>query len=139
MKIKFNIINFSSLVKTASAGKNVIKEYYSDNGALERSVEYDEFNRDVDTKTFDESGEVKEHQHKDYYETQNEKGFVETYKSKSQEYTRKSYIKIEDGLKHSVDDFRSASGKSYINDFVHDLSGNLVKIIANGRVTYLKK
>ena len=69
--------------------------------------------------------------HIEYFETENEKGFIETFKNQFQEYIRKSSTKIENGVKHVIDDYTSKSKpeKSYINDFVYDLKGNLQKII----------
>lgn len=138
MNIGVNIINFTSQQKEYNLGKHKVTEIYSDDGILQKRLEYDEFNRDVDSKNYDEKGVLIDYQHKDYYEKQNEKGCIETYKSKTQEYTRKSYTKYENGLKHTVDDFKSKT-TSYINEFISDLSGKLVKIINNGNVIDLRK
>lgn len=132
MKINFTSrVIFGNKTKVFQAGQNKIEETYSDDNVLLKRLERDEFNRDVDSKTFDLSGNITEHLHKDYFQTENEKGFVETYKDKNQEYTRKAYTKIENGLKHIIDDFQSKTGKSYITDFIYDMSGKLVDIISD--------
>ena len=135
MKIDFtNTISFGIKTKIFQSGKNHIEETYSDDNILQKRLIKDEFDRYVDSKTFDSHGNITEHQHYDYFKTENEQGFIETFRNKYQEYVRKAYIKIEDGLKHSIDDFQSKTGKSYLNDFVYDMSGKLVKIINNGKV-----
>lgn len=138
MKISFKNIDFLGKQHSYKIGKNTVVEHSDDNDVLIKRIEYDEFSRDVDSKTFDKRGNVLEHLHKDYYESENEEGIIETFKSSTQEYKRKSYTKIENGFKHFIDDFQSKSGKNYINDFVHDLSGNLIKIINNKKEFYIR-
>ena len=133
MKINFtNIITFGNKTKKFQSGKNSIEEIYTDNDILQKRLIRDEFNRYIDSKTFDLFGNIIEHQHYDYFGTENEQGVIETFKDKYQEYIRKAYTKIEGGLKHRIDDFQSKTGKSYVNDFVYDMSGKLIKIINNG-------
>lgn len=135
MKIDFvNNFTFGNKTRIFQSGKNRIEEIYDDNNILLKRLIQDEFNRDVDSKTFDSAGNIIEHLHKDYFQNKTEHGFVETFKNQSQEYVRKAYVKIEDGLKHSIDEFQSKTGKSYINDFVYDMTGKLIKIINDGKV-----
>ena len=138
MKIFFITLSFRERTNTYKVCKNTVTETFDDKNTLIKRIEYDEFNRDVDTKWFDSSGELNEHLHKEYYKKANEEGVIETFKNKTQEYVRKSYTKFESGLKHVFDDFRSKTGKNYINDFVYDKSGNLVKIINNGKMINIK-
>ena len=134
MKVDFfNTVNFGDKSKFFQSGKNKVEEIYSDDDVLLKRLTNDEFGRDIDAAVFDLHGNIIEHQHKDYFQTETEQGFVETFKNKYQEYTRKAYTKIEDGLKHHIDDFKSKTGNSYINDFVYDLSGKLIKVISNGK------
>ena len=141
MRIQFNLINFTASQKTIKNGQNTIVKFYDDNNFLTKTVIYDEFNRDIDSKTYNISGNIKEHLHKEYYEKESEKGFIEIFKNDFQEYTRKSYTKYENNFRHVVDDFKSKTSpnKNYINEFVYDLKNNLVKIINNGKETLLKK
>ncbi len=131
MKIFFNTINFGN-------NKPRIVENKDSSGNTRR-VEYDTFGHDVDSKLFDRNGIVSEHQHKVYYEKDNEKGCIEFFKNKFQEYTRRTYTKTENGFKYSVDDFKSKTRPeaNYINEFIYDLSNKLIKIINNGKVIKL--
>ncbi len=138
MKIFFSILCFGEKTNTYRVGRNTVTEVFDDKNTLIKRIEYDEFRRDVDSMWFDSSGELQEHLHKEYYEKINEKGMIETFFGKSQEYVRKSYTKFENGFKHTVDDFQSKTGKNYINEFIHDKLGNLVKIINNGKVISIK-
>lgn len=137
MKIYFNSLSFGETIKTYSIGSNVVKEYYDGNKITSRE-ENDVWGRLVDVKRFDNDGNVVEVLHKDYFKTENKEGFIEFFKNKTQEYIRKAYIKIENGLKHSIDDFSSKSGKIYFNDFIYDMSGKLLRVISNGKVIELK-
>lgn len=134
MKINItNCIIFTNRTYSYKFGKNNVQEIYDDNNILQQRIIWDEFSRDIDSKTFDIQGNVVEHLHKDYFKNDTEEGVIETFKNRNQEYVRRAYTKTENGLKHSIDDFKSAKGKSYLNDFVHDLSGKLIKIISNGK------
>ena len=138
MKINYtNITTFGNKTKKFQSEGNHIEEIYTDNNILQKRLIKDEFNRYIDAKTFDLSGNIIEHQHYDYFETENEKGYIETYKNESQEYTRKAYTKYEGKFKHIIDEFKSKSGKNYINDYIYDLTGKLIKIICNGTVSKL--
>jgi len=137
MKIFFSTINFCEKLNIYKSGKNTVKEVFDDNNKMVKRIEYDEFNRDVDAKSFDVSGELQEHLHKEYYKKTNEEGVLETFKNKTQEYVRKSYTKVENGFKYTVDDFQSKT-KNYKNEFVHDTMGKLIKVINNGQVINIK-
>lgn len=129
-------ITFGNYTQTYKNKNNTITEYYNDNNILFRKVEYDEFKRDIDSKEFNPFGIITSHLHKEYYKTACEEGCIETFKDKYQQYIRKSCSKIEDGFKHKIDDFKSLTSpdKSYVNDFVHDKTGKLVKVISNGKI-----
>ena len=139
MIISYNPVKFCSSEKTYTKDNHQITEHISDNGILTRRIELDEFGRDVDVKWFDLQGNVASNMHKDYCETANEKGLIETFKSSFQEYTRKHYTKYEAGFKHVIDDYKSktAPEKNYINEFIYDMQNKLVKLISNGKVTNL--
>lgn len=138
MRINPISINFYGYSQKYKIGNNSLEDIFDDNDVLIKRYELDDKNRLVETVLFDELGNVEEFLHKDYFEKENEKGFIETYVGPHQEYIRKSYEKTENGFRHVIDDFKSKTGKSYINDFVHDMSGKLVKIISNGKITMVK-
>ena len=131
MKCQFNILTFGNSNGTYQQRENKIVDTLNDELKLIKRIEYDEFNREVDVKWYDGFDNITDHMHKEYFETENENGFIETFKNQFQEYIRKSSTKIENGVKHVIDDYTSKSKpeKSYINDFVYDLKGNLQKII----------
>ena len=131
MKSQFNILTFGNSNRANQQRKNKIVDTLNDELKLIKRIEYDEFNREVDVKWYDGDDNITDHMHKEYFETENEKGFIETFKNQFQEYIRKSSTKFENGVKHVIDDYTSKSSpeKSYINDFVYDLKGNLQKII----------
>lgn len=138
MRIQLNTFTFGDSKKIYKSGTHTVEEHYNDNKTMIKRLENDEFSRDVDTKWFDDkTGELTAHQHKDYYEKENETGYIETYKDNSQEYTRHGYTRIENGCKHTVEDYQSKTGKSYINEFIRDAQDKLIKIITNGKVTEL--
>ena len=131
MKCQFNILTFGNNKRTYQQRENKIVDTLNDELKLIKRIEYDEFNREVDVKWYDGVDNITDHMHIEYFETENEKGFIETFKNQFQEYIRKSSTKIENGVKHVIDDYTSKSNpkKSYINDFVYDLKGNLQKLI----------
>ena len=131
MKCQFSILTFGNSEKTYQQGENKVVDTLNDELKLIKRVEYDKFNREVDIKWYDEVNNITDHMHKEYFETENEKGFIETFKNQFQEYIRKSSTKFEDSVKHVIDDYTSKSSpeNSYINDFVYDLKGKLQKII----------
>ena len=131
MKCQFSILTFGNSEKTYQQGENKVVDTLNDELKLIKRIEYDKFNREVDVKWYDEVNNITDHMHKEYFETENEKGFIETFKNQFQEYIRKSSTKFENGVKHVIDDYTSKSSpeNSYINDFVYDLKGKLQKII----------
>lgn len=131
MKCQFNILTFGNNKRTYQQRENKIVDTLNDELKLIKRIEYDEFNREVDVKWYDGVDNITDHMHIEYFETENEKGFIETFKNQFQEYIRKSSTKFESGVKHVIDDYTSKSNpeKSYINDFVYDLKGNLQKLI----------
>ena len=133
MNIKFCQIRFGDTKKIHYAQNHKIEERFDDNGILDRRIEYDALGRDIDSKQFDNKGNIISHLHKDYYEKDSEKGYIETYKDTNQEYTRKTYTKFEDSIKRNVDEYTSKSNPkaSYINEFIYDLSGKLLRILNN--------
>lgn len=128
MKYNFTIINFKNSQKIYTKNNYKIVEYYNPNNILSKRIQYDKFERIVDCENFDTNGNVIDHQHKEYYETKTEKGIIETYKSNTQEYIRKSYIKFIAGFKHSIEEFISKSSpeNSYKNVFIYDLKDKLI-------------
>ena len=130
MRCNFSTLSFGDTTKIYNNGKNKIVEHYNIYDVLTRRIEYDEFNRDIDSKSFSNSGKVIGHQHKEYFENDLEKGVIENYKSTSQEYVRKCYIKFINGFKHSIEEFVSKSKpeNSYINEFVYDLKDKLISV-----------
>ena len=134
MKIQFNPIKFGTNEVTYPKGNHKINDLM-ENNALKRRIEFDELGRVIDAKWFDDKLDITDHLQKDYFETPNEKGHIETFKNKFQEYIRKSYTKFEQGCKHVIDDFKSKSNPehSYINEFVYDIQNRLIKIIHNGK------
>lgn len=130
MRCSFSTISFGDSFKTYKNGKSKIVEHYNIYDILTRRIEYDEFNRDIDSKSFNSSGKVIEHLHKEYFETETEKGHIETFKSSTQEYLRKSYTKFVNGFRHSIDEYISKTKpeNSYINEFIYDLKGKLIDV-----------
>lgn len=132
MRCKFDILTFGNSEKTYRQHGNKIVETFDDNKNLIKRIEYDKFERDIDVKWYDNLKNIVAHMQKEYFETENEKGYIEIYKNNFQEYIRKSYTKIENGLKHAIDDFTSKTNpqNSYFNDFIYDSNGKLQKIVS---------
>lgn len=141
MKIFLSPVSFNGKTVTSTQNKLKIEEFYDDNNMLSSRLEYDEQDRFVDKKSFDSQGNVTEHQHKSYYIKGEEQGCIETFKNEFQHYVRQSYTRPQGKFIHTVDNFQSISnpGKSYINEFIRDLQGRLVKVISNGVTTILAK
>lgn len=137
----YNIPTFKGNTKIYQDGNLKIKDSFYDNNILESHTVFDEFDHVLINKRFDRDGLITSSANFEYYETNTENGLIETFKDKGQEYIRKAYTKIENGLKHFVDDFTSISApqKSYKNEFVSDLEGNLLKLINNGIETVFKR
>ena len=129
-------MTFGNKTKTCQISEGKVVEMFNDSNVLTKRIEYDKFDRTIDVKNYDSTGTLSEHLHFDYFETENERGFIETFKSKFQEYVRKSYTKIENGLKHHIDDYTSKTKpeNSYINDFVYDLKGKLINVISHKKL-----
>ena len=72
MKIFFSTLSFGERTNTYKIGKNTVTEVFDDKNALIKRIEYDEFNRDVDSKWFGSTGELSEHLHKEYYKKADE-------------------------------------------------------------------
>ena len=104
MRCKFDILTFGNSEKTYHQYGNKIVETFDDNMNLIKRIEYDKFERDIDVKWYDNLKNIIAHMQIEYFETENEKGYIEIYKNNVQEYIRKSYTKIENGMKHVVDD-----------------------------------
>ena len=130
-------ITFGQKVNIYRKGENTIKEVFDDKNRLSRLIEYDKFDRDIEAKSFDSSGNIIEHMSKTYTEN----GMIEHFKNAFQEYTRKTYTIIENGIKHRVEEFKSKTNPNcnYINEFIYDISGKLIKLISNGKITDLKR
>lgn len=137
----YNIPTFKGNTKCYKDRNFKIQDSFYDNNVLKSHTIFDEFDRVIVAKQFDRDGFIESSANFEYYETDIENGRIETYKNKSQEYIRKAYTRIENGIKHVVDDYNSISTpeKSYINDFVYDLKGNLCKLISNGKETIIKR
>lgn len=135
--MSISVISFGQRINTYKKGENRVEEIFNDDDLLSRTVEYDRFGRDIDAKTFDAKGNVTEHMMKTY----SQDGCIETFKSNFQEYTRKTCTKIENSLKHRIEEYvsKTSPDKNYVHDFIYDLKGKLIKIVTNGKVTDLRK
>ena len=132
MRIEFNAINFLGTIKSYNFGENRITQYFDDDNYLTKIIEVDKFERDVDTKEFDRERNVTFHLHKDYTDS----GYVETFKDKCQEYTRRVYTVVKGSMTHRIEEYVSKSSpqKNYVSEFIRDSSNKLVRIITNGKV-----
>ena len=137
MRIHFNNIIFRERLKVYTKDGNKVIEHYDDNNSLVKSFVLDKFQRDIDSKHFDKEGNVIFHMHKDYLPN----GMVETFKDKFQEYTRTIHIKVIDSMTHRIEEYcsKTSPDSNYINEYIRDVSGRLVKIINNGKEILLKK
>lgn len=114
-----------------------IKEVFDDDGRnLIRRIKYDKQCRDVDCEEFDRDKKVISHMHKEYTPD----GCIETYKSTTQEYIREIKTVVKDSFTHHIEKFTSNTSpeSNYVNEFIRDITGKLVKIINNGRIINLK-
>lgn len=84
---------------------------------------------------FDKERKVIGHLHKEYTPD----GCIETYKSKTQEYVRVIRTLTDDTFTRHIEIFTSKTSpeSNYVNEFVRDLKGKLIKIINNGKVINL--
>lgn len=138
MKVQFNPISFKSWTKTFYNGENKITEYYDDNNLLIKTLETDKFSRDVDTKEFNEKGDVVFHLHKKY---EKDGKIIETCKDRFQEYTRTVSFDKKGEFTHRIEEYVSklTPENNYVHEFIKDSTNKLVKIICNGKVIDLMK
>lgn len=129
-----NFITFKGHDKTYYAGENKIVKCFSDNNKLLSCNEYDKFDRHVHTTWFDESGNCSGFMHKKYLDD----GYIETCKTRTQEYTRTIRNFIENGFKHQTEEYVSKTKPeaNYFNESIRDTFGKLVKIISNKKVIF---
>lgn len=135
MKVGLNTVSFGvKKIKYHNDTHNIM-EIFDVNNRLKSRTEYDKLCRDLDSKEFDENRKIVAHLHKEYTSD----GCTETFKSESQEYTRETKTFIKDKFTHYVEKFTSKTSpkSSYINEFVRDAAGKLIKVICNGKVIYI--
>lgn len=135
MKICFNPVSFGNSDIRYHDKTHNIMETFDDRNNLVKRIKYDKLCREIDCVEFNEKKQIISHQHKEYTPD----GCVETYKSKTQEYIRVIKTVVRDSFTHNIEQFTSKTspGSNYINEFIRDLKGNLVKIINNGKVINL--
>ena len=136
MRVNFDSVSFGCKNICYHDKTHNIKETFDDQNNLIRITKYDKQCRDVDTKEFNQKKEVITHQHKEY--TSN--GCIETYKSKTQEYVREIKTVVKDSFTHMIETYTSKTSPecNYVNEFVRDITGKLVKIINNGKMINLR-
>lgn len=137
MKVNFDSVSFGCKNICYHDSTHNIKEVFDDDGRkLLRRIKYDKQCRDVDCEEFNSDKKVISHMHKEYTPD----GCIETYKSRTQEYIRVIKTFVQDSYIHHVEKFTSKTSpeKSYVNEFISDKLGKLVKIINNGKVINLK-
>lgn len=130
-------ITFKGSSKIYYEGENKIVDYFSDNNKLLSRNKYDKSDRHIQTNWFDEYGNDTGFMNKKYTED----GFIETCKTKTQEYTRTTHKFIKNGFQHYTEEYISKSKPeaNYFNESVKDLLGNLIKMLSNGKVIFEKK
>lgn len=135
MKICLNSVSFGNRDISFHDKTHNILETYDDNEHLIRRTKYDKQFRDVDCQVFDKERKVIGHLHKEYTPD----GCIETYKSKTQEYVRVIRTLTDDTFTRHIEIFTSKTSpeSNYVNEFVRDLKGKLIKIINNGKVINL--
>lgn len=136
MKVNFDFVSFGNRSIRFPDNTHSIMETYDDTNHLIRRIKYDKQCRDVDSQEFNKEKKVISHLHKEYTAD----GCVETYKSKSQEYVRVIKTIAKDSFTHHIEIFTSKTSpeSNYINEFVRDMKGKLVKVINNGKVLIIK-
>lgn len=136
MKIIFNSVSFGNRSIRYHDNTHNIKETFDDSHNLIRIIKYDKQCRDVDCQEFNKEKKVIGHLHKEYTPD----GCIETYKSKNQEYIRINRTLKEDSFTHYIEIFTSKTSpeSNYVNEFIRDKFGKLVKIINNGKIINLK-
>ena len=136
MKVNFSPVSFGNRdIRYYDTNHNIL-ETFDDRQNLIRRIKYDKLCRDVDSVEFNEKKEVIGHLHKEYTPD----GCIETYKSKTQEYVREIKTFVKDSFTHHIEKFASKTSpqNNYINEFVRDATGKLVKVINNGKVLIIK-
>jgi len=131
IKIKPCLTIFGSSEKVFYNNKNKITEKFNDDDVLIKRIEYDEFDRFIDSKDFDVDGSLSQHHHFDY----NEEGFVETFKNRESEYIRKSKTFIKNSYRYRIEKYISTNSKNnYVHEFITSLSGKLLRMTCNGKI-----
>ena len=136
MKINFSFFSFGNKNIHSIDGNYNVKETFDDNHNLIRLTRYDEKGRDIDTFEYNDKKEITAHQHKKYTSY----GLIETYKNEHQEYRRIIKNEKRGSFVHHIEEFISKTSpkNNYVNEFIRDLTGKLVKIINNGKIIYSK-
>lgn len=136
MKINFDSVSFGDKNIYYHDKTHNIKETLDDRNNLIRITKYDKLGRDVDCVELNEKKEIIGHLHKEY----SHDGLIETYKNKTQEYVRELRTVIENNFTRCIEIFKSKTSpqNNYVNEYIRDISGRLVKIINNGKVINLK-
>ncbi len=135
MKINFDVIpSGEKKIRYHNLTHNIM-DVFDKNQNLKRQVAYNKTALDIETKEFDENHNIIGRIHKKY--TQD--GCIETYDGVKQQYIREIKHFIKDSLTHYVEKYTSKTSpeKNYINEYIRDLNGKLVKIIINGKTIYL--
>ena len=132
MKILFNNTAFQQECRIIKNGENTVYQYFDDKKILLKTLEIDKFERDVDTIEYELNGEIKSHLHKDY--TQH--GLIETFKDHFQEYKRTIETVQKGDYTHRIETYisKTSPNKNYVNEFVKDTAGKLLRIINNGKI-----
>ena len=144
MKILFNskILNFGehSEPYRYKYGGNTIDVYLDAGGHLMQTHETDQFGKYSEKIEFDEQNNIIEY-HRYDYANKDKSEYTEYYKGRNIEYTRKAYIKKIKGLIHHIEEYTSKTNPSanYINEYIRDASGKLLKAIHNGNAYFIAK
>ena len=136
MKIDSDFLSFGNKNIHCFDKNHNVKETFDDNHNLIRVTRYDEKGRDIDTFEYNDKKEITAHQHKEYTSY----GLIETYKSEHQEYRRIIKNEKRGSFVYHIEEFISQTSpkNNYVNEFIRDLTGKLVKIINNGKIIYSK-
>ena len=136
MKINLNCISFGNENIDYHDKRNNVKGTFDDKHHLIRLTKYDIQNRDTDTFEYNENKQVIGHQHKKYTPD----GLIETYKNQHQEYKRIIKNEKRGSFVYHIEEFISQTSpkNNYVNEFIRDFTGKLVKIINNGKIIYSK-
>jgi len=118
----------------SSKNHTITKEFTPENVLLNR-LEEDEFGRFFDLKKYDSEGNVILHQHKNYYSRKDDSGNIETFVTSDEKYIRQFHTVKIGNNNHFIDDFTNVLNpeNSYINEYIRNSYGRLIRIISNGR------